>query len=613
MVKTIPFGDITVQSPGFGAMGMSFGLGSNLSLDEAEPVLLKAIELGCTFWDTAVVYQAGVNEKLLGDFIRKHNVRDKVFIASKCGFDVFGKGGVTNSASHIKEYIEGTIERLGFAPDLYYLHRIDPNTPLEESIPALDEIRKQGKTKYIGLSECSANTLRKANSIAKIDAVQAEYSAFETLHETDGLIDTAKELGIAYVAYSPLGHGWLARFPTAAACKPFSLTCHPVPKFQGENFYKNKVIVEEVKKLAVRKGCTLTQIALAWVASQGMIAIPGTTKAHRLEENWASRNVDLTEEEKAEMRRIIDSAKPQGNSLAVKDQDVLAGLDRFKPLPDLRSHADDWTGVTSRCERKRRQNRLNQRAWRRRKAAQDASDGHTTTAASTCTSHDGSVVLRDTRSSIFSVAPAIGDGILLISDTCKAERLRNLIRQSLEDYSLQTPRPSNLHIIIRLNVLNAIADNATAVGFPKESLCRDEFISPFYQIGPIRTPSPSCPTSLQPTSLQRSTAHHPWIDLFPFPNFRDNVLRGMQKGLFDDDELCGDLLGVEGGGVGEQPSILVWTVAWDAKGWEVNAAFVKKWGGLIEDCPEIMESTNYWRRRRGQAALTFDVDPGTGR
>ncbi len=131
-------------------------------------------------------------------------------VASKCGFTCFSENvSVTNSASHIKEYIEGTIERLGFAPDLYYLHRIDPNTPLEESIPALDEIRKAGKTKYIGLSECSATTLRKANSIAKIDAVQAEYSAFETLHETDGLIETASELGVAYVAYSPLGHGWL--------------------------------------------------------------------------------------------------------------------------------------------------------------------------------------------------------------------------------------------------------------------------------------------------------------------------------------------------------------------------------------------------------------------
>lgn len=135
-------------------MGLSFGLGSDLSLEEAEPVLLKAIELGCTFWDTAVVYQAGVNEKLLGDFIRKHNVRDKVFsefshtqeqsinctnmqfpVASKCGFDVFGGGGsITNSAAHIKQYIDGTIERLGFTPDLYYLHRIDPSMSPRQSV-----------------------------------------------------------------------------------------------------------------------------------------------------------------------------------------------------------------------------------------------------------------------------------------------------------------------------------------------------------------------------------------------------------------------------------------------------------------------------------------------
>ncbi|KAH7176946.1 NADP-dependent oxidoreductase domain-containing protein [Dactylonectria macrodidyma] len=315
MVKTLPFGDTQVQSPGFGAMGISFGLGTNLSPEEAEPVLLKAIELGCTFWDTAVAYAAGVNEKLLGDFIRKHNVRDKVFIASKCAFDVFGpERVVTNSPEHIREYIDGTIERLGFTPDLYYLHRIDPKTPLEVSIPVLDEIRKAGKTKYIGLSECSAATLRKANSIAKIDAIQAEYSAFETLHETDGLIDTAKELGIAYVAYSPLGHGWLVddfpfKSPDDFAPDDFRRT---VPKFQGENFYKNLAIVEEIKKIATRKGSTLAQVALAWVASQGMIAIPGTTKPKRLEENWASRDVDFTPEELQELRKLIDSAKPHG-------------------------------------------------------------------------------------------------------------------------------------------------------------------------------------------------------------------------------------------------------------------------------------------------------------
>ncbi|KAH7402639.1 NADP-dependent oxidoreductase domain-containing protein [Pyrenochaeta sp. MPI-SDFR-AT-0127] len=322
MVKTLPFGDIEVPSPGFGAMGLSFGLGTNLSLEEAEPVLLKAIELGCTFWDTAVVYQAGVNEKLLGDFIRKHNVRDKLFIASKCGFDVFGVGGVTNSASHIKTYIDGTIERLGFAPDLYYLHRIDPKTPLEESIPALDEIRKQGKTKYIGLSECSAATLRKANSIAKIDAVQAEYSAFELVHETDSLIDTARELGVAYVAYSPLGHGWLVddfpyKTPDDFAQTDFRRTS---PKFQGENFYKNLAIVDQIKKLASRKGCTLTQIALAWVAAQGMIAIPGTTKAKRLVENFASRDISLTDEEKQELREILNASKPSGNRYGAANQ-----------------------------------------------------------------------------------------------------------------------------------------------------------------------------------------------------------------------------------------------------------------------------------------------------
>ncbi|KAJ4128974.1 hypothetical protein NW768_007499 [Fusarium equiseti] len=305
MVKNLPFADTVVPSPGFGAMGISFGLGNNLSLEEAEPVLLKAIELGCTFWDTAVVYQAGVNEKLLGDFIRKH----------QCGFDCFGAGSVTNSASHIKAYIDGTIERLGFTPDLYYLHRIDPKTPLEESIGALDEIRRQNKTKYIGLSECSAATLRKANSIAKIDAIQAEYSAFETLHETDGLIDTARELGITYVAYSPLGHGWLVDdFPYQ---RPEDFSANDFrrgsPKFQGDNFYQNKKIVEEIKKLAVRKGVTLTQIALAWVAAQGFIAIPGTTKPERLEQNFASRDVELNEEDKSELRRIIDSVKPQGN------------------------------------------------------------------------------------------------------------------------------------------------------------------------------------------------------------------------------------------------------------------------------------------------------------
>jgi aryl-alcohol dehydrogenase-like predicted oxidoreductase len=177
----MPLDLLSVTTPGFGAMGLSHSMGTSLTLAQAEPLLLRALELGCTFWDTAVLYGAGVNESLLGDFIRKNNVRDKVFsarasrstismcwfahvVASKCG--VLCLAGeprkVDNSPAHIADYIEGTIERLGFAPDMYYLHRIDPNIPLEESIPALDALKKAGKTKYIGLSECSAQTLRRA-------------------------------------------------------------------------------------------------------------------------------------------------------------------------------------------------------------------------------------------------------------------------------------------------------------------------------------------------------------------------------------------------------------------------------------------------------------------
>lgn len=155
----------------------------------------------------------------------------------------------------------------------------------------------------------------KPPTVAKIDAIQAEYSAFETVHETDDLINTAKELGVAYVAYSPLGHGWLVdefnyKSPDDFAPDDFR---RKSPKFQGENFYKNRAIVEEIKKLAARNGCKISQIALAWVASQGLIPIAGTTKASRLEENWASRDIVLTKEDKLEMRRIIDAAKPHGN------------------------------------------------------------------------------------------------------------------------------------------------------------------------------------------------------------------------------------------------------------------------------------------------------------
>ncbi|KAJ6586366.1 NADP-dependent oxidoreductase domain-containing protein [Mycena vulgaris] len=317
MPQTLPFGSIDVPVPGFGCMGLSFGLGKALTPEEAEPVLLRALELGCTFWDTAVVYAAGINEKLLGDFLKKHNARDKVFIASKCAWEIDWESGkpkgVTNSAAHIHEYIDGTISRLQTTPDLYYLHRIDPKTPLEESITTLDEIRKAGKTKYIGVSECSAATLRKAHSIAKIDAIQAEYSPFETVHETTGVLETARELGIAFVAFSPLGRGFLTgqlKSPDDFDADDFRRT---VPKFQGENFYKNLAIVDAIKVLADKKGVSAGQLSIAWVIAQGCIPIPGTKQVGRLEENWAAREITLSAEELADMRKVIDAAEIVGN------------------------------------------------------------------------------------------------------------------------------------------------------------------------------------------------------------------------------------------------------------------------------------------------------------
>ncbi|KAJ7497577.1 putative aldo-keto reductase [Mycena latifolia] len=318
MVKTVAFADIQVPVPGLGCMGFSKGLGETLTLEQAEPVMLKALELGCTFWDTAIIYGMGINEKLIGDFLKKHNARDKVFIASKCGAEVDWEKNrpirITNSAAHIREYIEGTISRLQTAPDLYYLHRRDPKTPLEESIPALDELRKAGKTKYIGLCECSAETLRKANSIAKIDAIQAEYSLFETVHETTGLLETAKQLGIAFVAYGPMGHGFLTgTFKSPDDLEDFRKSS---PKFQGENFQNNLRMVDALKVLAAKKGISSGQLAIAWVAAQGCIPIPGTKQIGRLEENWAAREIDFTEEELKELRTLAVDAKPVGERYA---------------------------------------------------------------------------------------------------------------------------------------------------------------------------------------------------------------------------------------------------------------------------------------------------------
>ncbi|KAG7562875.1 hypothetical protein FFLO_01704 [Filobasidium floriforme] len=315
MVTTVPFVDIQVAVPGFGAMGMSQSYGA-ADDEESLKTLAKAVELGCTFWDSAAIYGSGHNERLIGRFFKENEgAREKVFIASKCGIEFTADGPtgrIDNSAQHIKSYLQASTERLGTVPDLYYIHRIEPGRDLTESIGALDEARKAGKCRYIGLSECSAETLRKACSIAKIDALQIEYSPWFTDPEQNGLIDTAKEFGVKVIAYSPLGKGVL----TGQFTKPSDFAegdiRKTIPRFQEKHMESNLRIVREFEVLAKKKGCTSGQMALAWVISQGAIPIPGTRSSTRLEENFGATDVTLDEEDLKALRQLVEEAKPQG-------------------------------------------------------------------------------------------------------------------------------------------------------------------------------------------------------------------------------------------------------------------------------------------------------------
>ncbi|CAG8784603.1 10851_t:CDS:2, partial [Gigaspora rosea] len=262
------------------------------------------------------IYGSGKNEILLSKVLK--NRRNEVFLCTKFG-NVSGENGkflgVNGTPEYVHEACEKSLQRLGVDHiDLYYQHRVDKNVPIEDTVRAMAELVKQGKVKYLGLSECSANTLRRAYKIHPIAAVQMEYSPWSLDIETNGLKDACEELGVTIVAYSPLGRGILSgKYKSIEDFEPGDYR-RTHPRYAGENFAKNLELVKEIEKLAKKKGVTSSQLCLAWVLAQGenIVAIPGTKKIKYLEENFQAANINLTSEELAEIRKIINSIEIVG-------------------------------------------------------------------------------------------------------------------------------------------------------------------------------------------------------------------------------------------------------------------------------------------------------------
>jgi len=315
-------GKETWPRPGYGAMGLSAFYGPTGTDEEGKDVLRSAIETGCTFWNTADMYGMGHNEKIIGEVLREGENRSKVFLVTKFG-NTWNESheftGVDGSPEYAIKAMNDSIERMGgIYPDAWILHRIDKKTPIEESVRAMDAIRKEGKCKYIGLSECSEETLRKAAKVAKISFVEVEYSPWTIDMEQNGVLDACKELGITVLAYSPLGRGFLTgryKKPEDFAEGDWRST---LPRMQKENWDKNYKIVEEFEKLASKKGCTAGQLSLAWLLAQGsnILPIPGTKSVKYLKENFEANEVELSEADLRDIRKVIVDNQPEGTRYA---------------------------------------------------------------------------------------------------------------------------------------------------------------------------------------------------------------------------------------------------------------------------------------------------------
>lgn len=314
--RTLGRGGVAVSALGLGCMGMSEFYGP---ADDAESLatLARAAEIGITLFDTADMYGSGHNETLLGRFLATH--RDRVVIATKFGI-VRKAGPYTRTIDSRPEYArtacEASLKRLGIETiDLYYAHRINPDIPIEETVGAMADLVAAGKVRALGLSEVSPTTLRRAHAVHPISALQSEYSLW-TRDPEGAVLDTCRELGIAFVAYSPLGRGMLTgTIDTTETLSADDYRRH-TPRFQGVNFAANLHLVNLVRTLAAAKDCTPAQLALAWLLHQGddIIPIPGTRRIERLEENVAATRVALSDTDLAR----LDAALPRGAAVGAR-------------------------------------------------------------------------------------------------------------------------------------------------------------------------------------------------------------------------------------------------------------------------------------------------------
>jgi len=293
-------------------MGISAFYGKPLPDEERLKILDAVYENGCTMWDTADVYAD--SEELIGKWFKRTGKRNEIFLATKFGLRSGVPGRTVNGdPDYVHRAFESSLSRLGVdSVELYYLHRPDPKVPIEKTVGAMAELVKAGKLKYIGLSECSVSTLRRAHAVHPITALQVEYSPFtlDIEDEKVGLLKTARELGIAIVAYSPLGRGLITgqyKSPDDFEEGDFR---RMVPRYSKENFPNILKLADGLKKIGERHNATAGQVALAWLLAQGpdVVPIPGTTKIDRLKENLGAVNVTLTPEELEEVRKVADSA-----------------------------------------------------------------------------------------------------------------------------------------------------------------------------------------------------------------------------------------------------------------------------------------------------------------